>query len=137
MGRAWQGVVNENRVLAFKLGGTATLPARRTITQAADIPNAMLVLAEDTTRVARGKKLYAQYCYMCHGLDAMSGGVITDLRYATAQTFEKWATIVIGGSRADRGMRSFAGAITPDDALAIRAYVLNRAAQMRSIPRRN
>ncbi|MHA1554147.1 MAG: outer membrane protein assembly factor BamB family protein, partial [Alphaproteobacteria bacterium] len=137
MGRAWQGVVNENRVLAFKLGGTATLPARRTITQAADIPDAMLALADDTKRVARGKKLYAQYCYMCHGLDAMSGGVITDLRYASAQTFEKWATIVIGGSRADRGMRSFAGAITPDDALAIRAYVLNRAAQMRSIPRRN
>jgi quinohemoprotein ethanol dehydrogenase len=131
MGKAWQGVVNENRVLAFKLDGEAMLPARRTIAQVIDVPDEMLAFADDTTRVARGKKLYAQYCYMCHGLEAMSGGVIADLRYASARTFGEWTAIVIGGSRADRGMRAFAEAMTPDDALAIRAYVLDRAARSR------
>ena len=37
MARRWQGVVNENRVLAFKLNGEAELPAPRRIEQAADV----------------------------------------------------------------------------------------------------
>ena len=103
------------------------MPARRTFKQSTDIPDDLLVLADDEARVLRGKKLYAQYCYMCHGLEAMSGGVIPDLRFANAQTFNEWAAIVIGGSRADTGMGSFAGVMTQDEALAIRAYVMARA----------
>ena len=131
MGKAWQGVINENRVLAFKLGGEQVLPERRMKTQVASIPAELESESEDVALVANGKGLYAQYCYMCHGLEAMSGGVIPDLRYANEQTFNDWQAIVIGGSRADRGMRSFAGVLNTDDARAIRAYVLDRAARAR------
>lgn len=130
MGKAWQGVVNENRVLAFKLGGTATLPERRTVVRTAAIPKDLHALADDAELVATGRKFYEQYCYMCHGLQVMSGGVIPDLRYANPQTFSEWQSIVIGGSRADLGMRSFAGVLTSEDALAIRAYVIERAAKL-------
>jgi len=130
MGKAWQGVVNENRVLAFKLGGTATLPERRTVVRTAAIPEDLHALADDAELVATGRKFYEQYCYMCHGLQVMSGGVIPDLRYANPQTFSEWQSIVIGGSRADLGMRSFAGVLTSEDALAIRAYVIERAAKL-------
>ena len=131
MGKAWRGVVNENRVLAFKLGGADSLPERRTFMQTAAIPGDLHATADDANIVAAGKKFYEQYCYMCHGLEAMSGGVIPDLRFAGPQTFVDWESIVIGGSRADRGMRSFAGVLTPEDALAIRAYVIERAGKLR------
>lgn len=130
MGKVWQGVVNENRVLAFKLGGTATLPERRTVVRTAVVPEDLHALADDAELVATGRKFYEQYCYMCHGLQVMSGGVIPDLRYASPQTFSEWESIVIGGSRADLGMRSFAGVLTSEDALAIRAYVIERAAKL-------
>jgi mono/diheme cytochrome c family protein len=68
---------------------------------------------------------------MCHGLEAMSGGVIPDLRYASKETFSQWRSIVIGGVRSEQGMRSFAEVLSPEDADATRAYVANRAAKLR------
>jgi len=131
MGKAWQGVVNENRVLVFKLSGAAILPERRTFVQAAAVPDNLYALADDIELVATGQKFYEQYCYMCHGLEAMSGGVIADLRFASPQTFAEWESIVMGGSRAGLGMRSFAGVMTTTDALAIRAYIVAKAVQLR------
>ena len=130
MARAWQGIVNENRVLAFKLGGNARLPAPRKLERRVTLNAELRALAADKARVAQGKKSYEQYCYMCHGLDTMAGGVIPDLRYASAQTFAEWDGIVIGGSRAGQGMRSFAEVLSADDAQAIRAYVVSRAARL-------
>lgn len=31
------------------------------------------VLAQDSTQVARGQELYAQYCTLCHGVDGKKG----------------------------------------------------------------
>jgi mono/diheme cytochrome c family protein len=86
--------------------------------------------ADDNERVERGKHLYQQYCYGCHGLETMAGGVLPDLRFADEQTFNEWEAIVVGGGRADRGMRSFAAVMNNDDALAIRAYVIERAKRL-------
>ena len=127
MARRWSGVVNENRVLAFRLGGEAELPAARRIEQVVDVPAELLAEAEDAERVARGKQLYDQYCYMCHGVEAMSGGVIPDLRFASAATWRGWNDIVIGGVREQQGMRSFAGVMDEEGAEAIRAYLIGRA----------
>ncbi|HJP03604.1 MAG: PQQ-dependent dehydrogenase, methanol/ethanol family [Gammaproteobacteria bacterium] len=129
--KRWQGVVNENRVLAFRLNGEAKLPPPRTIARSISIPGALMPLIEDETAVAQGKKLYEQYCYGCHGLEVMGGGVIPDLRFADEQTFSDWEGIVIGGSRVNAGMRSFAAVMSTDDALAIRTYVLERAGRIK------
>ncbi|MDP6436202.1 MAG: PQQ-dependent dehydrogenase, methanol/ethanol family [Gammaproteobacteria bacterium] len=128
--KRWQGVANENRVLVFKLDGKATLPAPRTVARDVSIPAAMQSQADDNERVERGKHLYQQYCYGCHGLETMAGGVLPDLRFADEQTFNEWEAIVVGGGRADRGMRSFAAVMNNDDALAIRAYVIERAKRL-------
>jgi hypothetical protein len=128
--KAWQGVVNENRVLAFRLNAEMQLPAPRTFARRVSIPDE-LALVDDAAAVAQGKKLYEQYCYSCHGLEAMAGGVIPDLRYASEQAFVDWESIVIGGSRANDGMRSFAAVMNTDDALAVRAYVLERAKRIK------
>jgi hypothetical protein len=61
----------------------------------------------------------------------MSGGVSPDVRYGPPQSFRDWEAIVIGRSRAARGMRSFKGAITRGEALVARAYTLERAAKLR------
>jgi len=131
-GKRWQKVKNENRVLAFKLGGMVELPASRPREQVVSIPDDLRAESEDKAVVSQGQKSYEQYCYMCHGIGAMSGGVIPDLRFAPEQSFREWPAIVIGGSRADQGMRSFAGALTTEEAMAIRAYVLQQASRVRN-----
>jgi mono/diheme cytochrome c family protein len=56
-----------------------------------------------------------------------SGGLLPDLRFATRETFSSWQDIVIAGTRAGRGMPSFADSLTREDADAIRAYVIAQA----------
>ena len=75
----------------------------------------------------RGGLLYARYCIACHGPFAIGGGSIPDLRYASAAVHERFAAIVVGGARADRGMPSFADALDADAARCIEAYVLELA----------
>lgn len=130
MGKPWQGVINENRILVFKLGGAAALPARQIVEQTVTVPEELRTQAQDEQLVANGKNLYEHYCYMCHGLEAMSGGVLPDLRFADAEIFENWDAIVIDGLLIDQGMRSFADVMSTDDAHAIRAYVLAQAARV-------
>jgi len=130
MGSRWNGVINENRLLAFKLRGTTILPPARKLVRQVSITDELRSVIEDKELISQGKKAYEQYCYMCHGLGVSSGGVIPDLRYANSQTFVDWQAIVIGGSRSAQGMRSFAGALSEDDALAIRAYVVQQAARL-------
>ena len=51
-----------------------------------------------------------------------------DLRMSGAlQAAEAFKAIVIGGALSKNGMVSFAKALQPDDAEAVRAYLVNRA----------
>ncbi len=127
MAKAWRNIVNENRVLAFKLGGDSRLPPPRERNLSTSITAELRELASDQQVVAAGKHLYEQHCYMCHGLEAMAGGVIPDLRFVTEETFATWNAIVIGGSKLERGMRSFADVMDSEEALTIRAYIVERA----------
>jgi quinohemoprotein ethanol dehydrogenase len=115
---------NAGYVIAWKLGGTARLPAalpraagRVTVPRADASPE----------RIAEGQSLYAQHCFRCHGMGTKSGGLLPDLRFATRETHAQWNDIVLGGIRADRGMASFADVIGPAEAEAIRAFVLAQA----------
>ncbi len=123
MGRPWGGVRNVNRVLTFRLGGETPLPPPGIIERVLDPPP----VTADAQTVAEGKALYNQYCYVCHGLGLEGGGVLPDLRYSDRAVHEAWIDIVIEGALEDKGMRSFAAAFEPEDALAIQAYVVERA----------
>jgi quinohemoprotein ethanol dehydrogenase len=81
--------------------------------------------------IARGSELYAQRCSMCHGVNAVSGGTIADLRYATAQTYEVFDRIVRQGAYEGLGMPAFDW-FSEADSRAIRSFLLSqREALMR------
>jgi PQQ-dependent dehydrogenase (methanol/ethanol family) len=115
---------NRSRVLAYKLGGGAVLPA--TAAPAAAIP-APPPLSADADTIARGKAEYDHYCARCHGDHAVSGGVLPDLRHSSAQTHAAWASIVGDGALAANGMIGFGRWIPPQDVEAIHQYVIERA----------
>jgi len=112
-----------SRLLAFKLSGSASLPAFEVRT----LPVPPLP-PQPTELAAVGRKRYEQsYCVDCHGLDAVSGGgSIKDLRFASAATHEQFAAIVIGGLRHSMGMPAFPD-LTMQDVKAIQAFIVNRA----------
>jgi mono/diheme cytochrome c family protein len=71
----------------------------------------------------------------CHGIGVKSGGLLPDLRRAPRDVYAptRWQAIVISGVRADRGMPSFAGSLSREDAEAIRAYVISQAQRRKSV----
>ena len=111
-----------SRLLAFRLGGTATLPATKPITIALPPrPKQPMDIAK------KGAILFEQkFCVDCHGYSAVNaGGSIPDLRNASALTHDTFEGIVIGGLRNDKGMPRFD--ISAEDAKAIHAYLINQA----------
>ena len=119
------GMKNISRILAFRIGGRASLPAR-----APDVATELPVPPEseaDAQKIAAGKSVFYNNCSGCHGDGAASGGNIPDLRYATSETHAMWNAIVVGGSLQEQGMPGFAGILTTEDADAAHAYVIDRA----------
>jgi quinohemoprotein ethanol dehydrogenase len=115
---------NEGQVLAFKRGGRAPMPpATPRPTRSVQTPS--LDLSEDS--VSRGRDLYAVHCMRCHGSGTKGSGLLPDLRYASPEVHASWNEIVLGGTRQERGMASFADVLLPADAEAIHAYVVDRA----------
>ena len=116
--------INRSRVLAFKLGGTSTLPEPPATPALAKPP----ALVGDVQLIHQGQILFHQNCSTCHGDSAVGGGVLPDLRWSRMNRSEQsWRIVVIDGGRKDRGMVSFAPVLSAADAEAIRAYVIKRA----------
>ncbi|MEC9375028.1 MAG: PQQ-dependent dehydrogenase, methanol/ethanol family [Pseudomonadota bacterium] len=130
MAERWGKILNENRVLAFKLGSTKKLPKQRMRRLEVNIPQSLLPQLKSNDSKIKGKNLYDKYCYMCHGLEAISGGVIPDLRYSSQQTYFDWIDIVLGGSKVNQGMRSFSEVINKSQALQIRNYIIHKAIEL-------
>jgi quinohemoprotein ethanol dehydrogenase len=126
VGRQSPQMNNVPRVLAFKLGGKASLPSAPEMkTQVLAPPPA----TANTSIVKKGEKLYQNYCSGCHGDVAVSGGVVPDLRYSGALFGDQWFSIVRDGALSSFGMVSFAKELSRQDAATIRAYVIFRANQ--------
>jgi quinohemoprotein ethanol dehydrogenase len=114
------------RILTFAIGGTSPLEVPPFGHKEPPIPAIRVDASRATVR--EGKFLYATFCRACHGVDAVAGATIPDLRYATAQVHQQFASIVLGGARESRGMPSFSDLLTRDQARTIQAYVLSQAA---------
>ena len=104
----------------FKLGGTAKLPPPP---PKVSIPRPPPLRAPEA-QVARGRELFGANCSKCHGENAIGG--VKDLRFMTAETHAQFADIVLKGIRADKGMASFAGQLSPEDVEAIHAFLIAR-----------
>lgn len=117
---------NISRLLAFKLGGKASLPPLPAFTppQRKSPPS-----IAGSAAIQKGEALYQRFCSNCHGDVAVSGGVLPDLRYSGTLDNDQWFAVVLQGLLKSRGMVSFEKELTRADATAIRAYVISRANQ--------
>lgn len=110
------------RMLVFKLGGDAELPAFEEVTQMPPQPPA---LRASEAQIARGAQYYAETCQLCHGQNAVGGQ--KDLRFMTTETHAQFMDIVRGGIREENGMASFADAVSEEQTEDIRQYLIARA----------
>jgi quinohemoprotein ethanol dehydrogenase len=117
---------NISRVLAFKLGGKASLPPLPPFSQPQLKPPRPTATA---ATVQKGEALFQDYCSTCHGDVAVSGGVLPDLRYSGTLANSAWTDVVLGGSLQSFGMVSFSKELSKEKDEAIRAYVIFRANQ--------
>jgi len=109
----------------LKVGGTAKLPAPPASTTLAWNPPPQFGTA---AQVAAGKAHFGRYCIVCHGDSAIGNGFTPDLRVSgTLANADAWKGVVLDGMLKDRGMVSFAKVLTPADAEALRAYVIDRS----------
>jgi alcohol dehydrogenase (cytochrome c)/quinohemoprotein ethanol dehydrogenase len=118
---------NHSRLLVFRRGGAATLP------DVVPFPAPVLDPPPpfgNAAMVAHGEGTYGRFCATCHGVDGFSRGMFPDLRYSGAlASAEAFRAIVIDGALSQNGMVSFAKALSPEDAEAVRAYIVLRAGE--------
>jgi quinohemoprotein ethanol dehydrogenase len=119
-------VRNISRMLAFKLGGKASLPPLSEVEEPVLNPPPSRASA---ATIHKGEQLYQRTCAACHGDVAVSGGVLPDLRYSGTLDSDQWFYVVLDGVLQSKGMVSFKSEISREDAAAIRAYVIFRANQ--------
>ncbi|MEM1152969.1 MAG: PQQ-dependent dehydrogenase, methanol/ethanol family [Pseudomonadota bacterium] len=118
-------VPNVSRVLTFKLGGKEALPAIDWEPRV--VFNPPEPTADEDT-IAQGFRLYQDTCMGCHGLNAISGLIIPDLRGSGfLHSQEAWDTVVREGALAEQGMPNLAEWISPEQSEAIRAYIIQEA----------
>jgi quinohemoprotein ethanol dehydrogenase len=122
----WKFNAQPRRLLVFKLGGAATLPAtappNRTV-QALDDPKLIL----DPADVAAGRPLFA-YCAGCHGNGAVSAGApAPDLRESrVALDRDALYSVLHEGTFIPSGMAPF-DKLTQEQVRQIYAYIRDRA----------
>ena len=117
---------NVGQMLAFKLGGKATLPV---VEPPVRPPLSPPPSTASPATIKSGEALFQRYCAECHGDVAVSGGVLPDLRYSSALASDQWFHIVLDGMLQPNGMVSFSKELSHGDAESIRAYVIFRANQ--------
>jgi quinohemoprotein ethanol dehydrogenase len=119
------GSPDNGRIVVYKLGATGSVPKPALTPVAFPKPPPNTVT---TDVVTAGHAKFNRYCLVCHGYNAISGGVLPDLRktpeIADAGAFKD---VVLGGSHQTRGMVSFASVLKHDDVEAIRNYVISEA----------
>ena len=115
--------LSRGRLLAFKLGGDATLPEPPTMSM--PIPEPPAIEASES-ELARGEVLYHTWCTPCHGADVSSSGALPDLKYAPAAVHARWDAIVRQGVYEALGMPRFDHLLSAEESAAIQAYVVDR-----------
>ncbi len=122
---------NHSRLLVFKLGGKAQLPAAEALPPARPLnPIADFGTPEQLTL---GADTWNVQCVMCHETAYGNRGLFPDLRYSPMlNSADAFKSVVIDGVLESRGMVSFKQRINAQEAEAIRAYLTQRANQAKA-----
>jgi alcohol dehydrogenase (cytochrome c)/quinohemoprotein ethanol dehydrogenase len=117
---------NISRILAYKIGGDAELPARPA---SPDAPPPPPVFGSEAL-IGAGSSLFNRNCALCHGFAAISGGALPDVRRsAFIASQEAFDSVVLEGVLLDKGMPSWAQVVSSEDSEAIRAFIVFMANQ--------
>ena len=123
---------NYARLLVYKLGADATLPEMISYTPPELNPPANF---GDAELLADGETHYNEHCASCHGNNGRVSSLFPDLKLAAAlNNSALFNAIVIDGALQNNGMVSFSEFLTPDDAEAVRAYVVSLANEAKNNP---
>jgi quinohemoprotein ethanol dehydrogenase len=115
---------NISRLLVFKMGATASLPVIETEVQLLPAPELAVATPE---HIAEGREIYNLYCAVCHGGNAISGGILPDLRYRITEIEPAWQDIVFDGALAGAGMPAWKDYLSREEADKIKSYVAHEA----------
>jgi quinohemoprotein ethanol dehydrogenase len=118
------------RLFTFVLDGKAKLELVRGIEK-----NPLTVIDFNATpaELERGATLFGRRCSMCHGVAAVSGGTIADLRYALPGTYDIFDRIVRQGAYQGLGMPKF-DFLAESDVAAVKSYLLSRRKELTDAP---
>jgi len=118
------------RVLVFKLDGDAVLPPYQSKRGVPQIPDETF----SQELIAEGRGYYGNTCSYCHGSGGYTNGeVITDLRRSPMLLDkEAFRQVVYGGILEHSGMVSFSFRLSEENVEAIRAFVVDRAIQLKA-----
>ncbi len=112
---------NEGRVIALKIGGPPPpLPPLRAELPAPQPP----ARPTDKAQIESGELLYNRFCARCH---LFGIGILPDLRRLSPATHQIFNAIVLGGAYASKGMGRFDDVLSPADAEALHAYLIDQA----------
>lgn len=126
-----ESLPNVSRVLTFKLGADGKLPQQDWRPRVVFNPPAQTG-SEETAR--EGFALYQDICMGCHGLNAVSGLLIPDLRgSAYLHDPAGWNAVVLDGALKENGMAAFGQWLDEAQASAIRDYIIQQARRGQSL----
>jgi quinohemoprotein ethanol dehydrogenase len=114
------------RLFTFVLDGKVPLTPVRGIQKNPLTPISFTATPEE---VERGATLFGRRCSMCHGVAAVSGGAIADLRYSLPVTYDSLDAIVRGGAYEQLGMPKFYF-LKEADVIALKGYLLSRRKEL-------
>ena len=124
--RSFRRQGSDGRMMVFKLGAEGEITRELTASEMPEPPP----LTASEAEVARGETLYNRTCVGCHGIGAVAT-INADLRMMTSETHAQFQDIVRGGVLSDKGMLSFAAAVTEAETELIRQYVISQARKAR------
>ena len=116
-------MLHANRVVAFKLGGSSTLPEYVYQPQELRSPPDITV---DENKSALGRYAFHRFCFGCHGRDARGNKIQPDLRYSDYLDNGLWDDVVLEGVLSGVGMVSFENVLDTELSDAIRHYVISK-----------
>lgn len=117
----------EGRLWTFKLGGDKNIVpvSGQPLPELTEIP-----FNNDATLLAEGENLFVGNCMLCHGAGAISGGSLSDLRYAAPATYDNIQNIVRMGAYSSLGMPNLGEWLTEEDVEKIKNWLLSRRAAL-------
>ncbi|MBK5187502.1 MAG: cytochrome c [Gemmatimonadaceae bacterium] len=111
---------------AADTGQKATADTSKKTTTAAGGVDHLLVSPQEY----EGWKMFSVYCYRCHGVDAMGGGIAPNLRHSVSSegivTHDVFITTVTDG-RLDKGMPTWKALLSPEQMEDLWLYVNARS----------